>query len=147
MAVKVLKVLGQHESRRIEQVQLAFDLGDPKGFGKAMGMLASRSRKGNLKDVTVKNGAGFCLQMAELKWFQMLKRGEEAGWGKGVRRSLVVDDDSDLMRQDVEWVQDREDVLSHMHYMWGGLLVYRGMVLWEDYKQVKSLLTSKMVVL
>jgi hypothetical protein len=157
--VIAMKHMGQAASRRVERVLLRFNPFYPEDTNKAFSMLASRSRSGRLRDVTlVPDLCSMWLRAQRGPWerrleikssmalFETLQRGAALGWGPKaddggshlVVRRLVVDYSrvGYVEFWDMLDPSGIEPIGKELHGAWGGELVVNGACIWKDFKRV-----------
>lgn len=161
IAVRVLKeIMGQGESRRIQRLQINLHGTAPsmlrKELERVMGILASRTRKGclrelnfrflvaDLSDIVARSGRKY------ESLLETLQKVSATRWAVGTRRTLLLDRTPEYLHDpDIDWFgqgypEDLPDwIVREMAWAWGGTVNYHGKVVWEDSTQVGYLSLPK----
>lgn len=166
--IAVLKHMGQSASRQIQKVLINIDKGwhaDKTSLVKALSMLASRTRRGELREVTLVLNLskvavmsrnpfehqvydGFNTQNKRLEnTIYWLEKGARAGWEAGkVKRTLEIRHDPAWFKydwDDEEYFEALEGMVMDCHHAWRGKLTCNEELVWDNGVKVRGISRAK----
>lgn len=162
-AMLALRHMGQAASRRIERLMLYIDPFHGEEMDKVLSMLASRSRSGKLRNITIvfaqcqlwlelRHGPPemMLIHRDYLNLLASLTKGAALGWGPKaeggrsmVRRRIVLN--STFVGEERPRIMansrplapsEIEPVARDVHGVWDGEVMVNGTVVWKDFKRM-----------